>query len=319
MIPRLTHYPHGITAVDAQYVHAGLAAAHLIVEAGHAAIVDVGTNHSVPGVLAALDSLGIDREAVDFVFLTHVHLDHAGGAGVLMQALPSARAVVHPRGVAHLADPARLSRATIAVYGEENYRALYGQLEPVARERMVSMQDGMRVSLAGRELTLLDTPGHALHHYCLLDLAHANAFTGDTFGVSYRELDGPAGAFIVPATTPSQFDPDQLAASIERIMSYRPEAAFLMHYSRVTGLARLAASLQLQIREYVSIAARHAAAADRADRIKADMRAMWHRLAREQGVPASERRLDEVLGFDLDLNTQGLLAWLDRGARKPSA
>lgn len=310
----LIRHPHGITAVDAQYVRPGLAAAHIIEQSGHAAVVDVGTNHSVPHLLAALEELGIERGAVDFILLTHVHLDHAGGAGLAVRELPNARAVVHPRGARHLADPARLIAGTIAVYGEETYRSLYGELLPIARERMLTMHDGQRLSLAGRELLLLETPGHALHHYSILDVAHANVFTGDTFGVSYRELDGPSGAFIVPATTPTQFDPEQLVASIDRLLSYSPQAAYLMHYSRVTGLPRLAELLKRQVRELAAIAFRHAQDANRAAAIRSEMRSLWLGLARSEAVGASDEVIDAVLGMDLELNTQGLVSFLERKA-----
>jgi glyoxylase-like metal-dependent hydrolase (beta-lactamase superfamily II) len=308
----LIEHPDGITAVDTDYIRPGLAAAHIIVQAGRAAFVDVGTNHSVPRLLVALERLGIPREAVDFVFLTHVHLDHAGGAGALIAELPNARAVVHPRGAPHLAEPAKLVAASIAVYGETLYRQLYGQLVPVPPERMILMQDAQRIALAGRELTLINTPGHALHHYCILDGAHANVFTGDTFGVSYRELDTAAGAFVVPTTTPTQFDPEQLIASIQRLLAQGPRAAYLMHYSRIAGLARIGESLQSQIRELVSIARRHASAPDRYAAIRAEMRALWVELARRHGIARAEARVDEILDKDLELNTQGLIAWLER-------
>ncbi len=312
----LTHHPHGITAVDTDYIRPGLAAAHVIEHAGRAAFVDVGTNHSVPRLLAALEMLGIARDAVDYVFLTHVHLDHAGGAGLLLRELPRARAVVHPRGAPHLADPTRLIAASIAVYGEPRYRELYGDLVPIPRERMRLMQDEERIDLAGRELLLIDTPGHALHHYCIVDAMHANVFTGDTLGLSYRELDTAAGAFAVPTTTPTQFDPEQLIASIDRLLGYSPQAAYLMHYSRVTGLPRIGASLKAQIRELTSLALRHARAADREAAIRSEMRAIWIELARRHGIAPPESRVDEILGKDLDLNAQGLVAWLDRTARR---
>jgi len=308
----LIRHPDGITAVDTDYIRPGLAAAHIIEHRGRAAFVDVGTNHSVPRLLAALGELGIARDAVDFVLLTHVHLDHAGGAGALMRELPNARAVIHPRGAPHLAEPAKLIAASIAVYGETLYRSLYGELVPLPRERMILMQDGERIELAGRELLLLNTPGHALHHYCILDVAHANVFTGDTFGVSYRELDTAAGAFVVPTTTPTQFDPEQLIASIERLLSYAPRAAYLMHYSRITGLSRIAESLEAQIRELAAIARRHARTPERGAAIRADMRAMWIERARRHGIASPEARVDEILDKDLELNTQGLLAWVDR-------
>src|ERR1700728_5488279 len=135
--PDLHRHPHGITAVDAEYLYRGHAAAHIIEDAGRAAFVDVGTNLSVPYLLAALAELGIAPEAVDYLLLTHVHLDHAGGAGALMQALPNARAVLHPRGAAHLIDPAKLIAASIDVYGEAVYRRLYGEIVPLPKERVL--------------------------------------------------------------------------------------------------------------------------------------------------------------------------------------
>jgi glyoxylase-like metal-dependent hydrolase (beta-lactamase superfamily II) len=177
------------------------------------------------------------------------------------------------------------------------------------------MRDGERIELAGRELLTIDTPGHALHHYSIVDLGYRNIFTGDTFGLSYRELDTAAGAFVVPTTTPTQFDPDQLIASIDRLLGFAPQAAYLMHYSRVTDLPRLAESLKAQIRELAAIARRHAAAADRDAAIRADMRALWLTLARRHGVALPESRIDDILEKDLDLNVQGLGAWLERLGR----
>ncbi|HUN27671.1 MAG TPA: MBL fold metallo-hydrolase [Steroidobacteraceae bacterium] len=310
----IIQYPHGITAIDTGYIRPGLAAAHLIVEAGHAAFIDVGTNDSVPRLLAALEHLGIARAAVDFVLLTHVHLDHAGGAGVLLTELPNARAVVHPRGAPHLADPARLIAASIAVYGEAHYRALYGEIAPIPRERILLARNGERIELGGRRLLTIDTPGHALHHCSILDEAHANVFTGDTFGLSYRELDTAAGAFVLPTTTPTQFDPEQLIASIDRILELAPQAAFLMHFSRITGLQRIGESLKAQVRELAALARRHAADPDREVAIREEMRSLWHARARAHGITLPGERLDQVLGMDLELNAQGLVAWLERTA-----
>jgi glyoxylase-like metal-dependent hydrolase (beta-lactamase superfamily II) len=310
--PRLTRHPDGITAVDAEYVRPGLAAAHIIQQDGRAAFVDTGTNDSVPHLLAALDMLSIPRDAVDYVFLTHVHLDHAGGAGLLLQSLPNAKAVIHPRGAPHLIDPGKLIAASIVVYGEAQFRKLYGDLVPIPSEHVITVKDGQRFKLAGRELELIHTPGHALHHYAIIDLAARNIFTGDTFGLSYRELDTDQGAFILPTTTPTQFDPEQLIASIDRLVSYSPRAAYLMHYSRVTDIPRLAEALKDQIRVVVDIAKRHANDADPSAGIEADMRADWVERLRGHGIVLSDDQFDEVLGKDLELNRQGLVAWLQR-------
>jgi glyoxylase-like metal-dependent hydrolase (beta-lactamase superfamily II) len=312
---RITRHPDRITAVDTEYIRPGLAAAHIIQQGASAAFVDVGTNYSVPHLLAALRELQIAPQAVKYVFITHVHLDHAGGAGLLLQSLPNAQVVAHPRGTPHLIDPAKLVAASKAVYGAERYRELFGDLIPIDAARVTSSTDGMRIDLDGRPFELLHTPGHALHHYCLVDLEHRNLFTGDTFGLSYRELDTANGAMSVPTTTPTQFDPVQLIASIDRLMATGPRAAYLMHYSRVTGLPALAASLKSQIPEFAAMALRHADAADPFAAIHAEMRALWIDLARRHGLAEPVASVDEYLSKDLDLNTQGLIAWLQRQRR----
>ncbi|MEP7242982.1 MAG: MBL fold metallo-hydrolase [Gammaproteobacteria bacterium] len=313
--PRLTRHPHGITAVDTEYVRPGLAAAHIIQESGRAAFVDVGTSHSVPYLLAALAELGVAPEAVDYVFLTHVHLDHAGGAGKLIEALPNAKAVLHPRGAPHLIEPQKLIAASKTVYGDATYRQLYGEIVPLDAERVVLTKDLQRIALAGREFEFVHTPGHALHHHCIVDLRHSAIFTGDTFGLSYRELDTEKGAFIVPTTTPSQFDPDQLIASIDRLLAYKPESMYLMHYSRVTDVTRLGESLKTQVRQLAAIAQRNATASDMKAAILNEMKQLWFSLLRKHGCKASPSYLDELLETDLDLNAQGLVVWVERQKR----
>src|SRR5215471_13980377 len=310
--PTLYRHPHGITAIDTEYLYPGHAAAHLIVDEGRAAFVDVGTNSSVPYLLGALDELGIAREAVDYVLLTHVHLDHAGGAGSLMRELPGARAVLHPRGAPHMIDPAKLIAGSQAVYGEERFRRLYGELLPIAPERVRTVADGERIVLGGRTLELIHTPGHAQHHYVVVDRAHASLFSGDTFGISYRALDTANGAFITPSTVPTQFDPEQHIASIDRMLQFRPESMYLMHFSRVTGVSRLGVSLREQIAELAGIARAHAGDPDPQAGIRADMLALWRRLARDHGCRLSDGELEQALAGDLTLNTQGLIAWLTR-------
>lgn len=314
-IARLTCHPDGIAAVDTEYLHPGFAAAHIVQQEGRAAFVDVGTNDSVPYLLAALRKLAIAPEAVDYLLLTHVHLDHAGGAGALMQALPNAVAVLHPRGAPHMIAPGKLIAGSKLVYGEERFRRLYGDIVAIPPERVLVTRDGDRLSLAGREFEILHTPGHALHHHVFVDLAHANVFTGDTFGISYPELDSAAGAFIVPTTTPTQFDPEQLNASIDRILAYTPKALYLTHYSRVTDAVRLGDSLKWQIREFVRIAQNASPAPDQHGAILEGMWVLWRDLAHRHGCRVSDERLRELLAVDLDLNSQGLAHWLGRNSR----
>jgi glyoxylase-like metal-dependent hydrolase (beta-lactamase superfamily II) len=208
--------------------------------------------------------------------------------------------------------PEKLIAASKVVYGEERYAKLYGDLLPIPGARVRVTQDGERFRLGGRELELIHTPGHALHHYAVVDAAHASIFPGDTFGLSYREMDSKRGAFITPTTTPTQFDPDQLIASIDRMAAYAPEAMYLMHFSRVTDVPRLATTLKAQVRELVRIAQSHANAPDRYTAIRADMLNLWLGLAHEHEAPLSDAQIADLLKGDLDLNTQGLVVWLDR-------
>jgi glyoxylase-like metal-dependent hydrolase (beta-lactamase superfamily II) len=307
----LYRHPDGITAIDAEYLYPGHAAAHLIVDGGRAAFVDVGTNSSVPYLLAALAELGIGRDQVDYLLLTHVHLDHAGGAGALLRELPGATALLHPRGAPHMIDPAKLIAGARAVYGER-FGELYGELVPIPRQRVRQVSDGERVQLGGRTLELIHVPGHALHHFAVIDAAHGSIFPGDTFGISYRALDSARGAFIFPTTTPTQFDPEQYIASIDRMLEFHPQAMYLMHFSRVTDVPRLAVSLKEQIAAHAAIAHAHARDADPAAGIRADLLTLWLQLVRAHGVTLSTSEVTQVLAGDLDLNTQGLTAYLAR-------
>ena len=317
--PTLYRHPHGITAVDTEYLYPGHAAAHLIVDGGSAAFVDVGTNSSVPYLLAALNELGIAPAAVEYLLLTHVHLYHAGGAGALMRELPNARALLHPRGAPHMIDPTKLIAGSKAVYGEERFRRMYGELLAIPAARVRVVADGERVALGGRMLELIHTPGHAQHHYVVVDAAHASIFSGDTFGISYRALDTENGAFITPSTVPTQFDPEQHIASIDRLLAYRPESIYLMHFSRVTDVPRLGISLKAQIAELARIARAHADDPDPQAGIRADMLTLWRSLARDHGCRLPDSELEHALAGDLTLNTQGLIAWLTRIAERSQA
>jgi glyoxylase-like metal-dependent hydrolase (beta-lactamase superfamily II) len=306
---------HGITAIDTGFQRPFFDASHLLVDGGRAAFVDVGTAFSVPALLAALDAKGVAREAVDWVILTHVHLDHAGGAGQMMQALPCARLVVHPRGARHMIDPSKLWEGASAVYGEEAMRHSYGALLPVPAERITEAPDGLTIELGGRPLAFLDTPGHARHHVCVWDEASRSMFTGDTFGLAYRELASDRGPFVLPTTTPVQFEPDALAASVDRLVGHAPQAMILTHYSRVTEVERLASDLHRRTGELVALGRAVDGASDRASRLRAGIRELFLGWARDHGTPLAPGHVGELLALDIDLNAQGLEVWLDRSRR----
>lgn len=303
----------GIHAIDTFYVRPRMDASHLIVDGDRAAFVDCGASPSVPHLLAALARLGLGPEAVETILVTHVHLDHAGGAGVLAAACPRARVVVHPRGAQHLADPGRLVEATRAVYGAERFAAWYGEVLAVPAERIAAVADGARIAVGGRTLELLHTPGHALHHLCAFERDTGALWSGDTFGVSYREFDTAAGAFILATTTPSHFDPQQLHASLARLRALRPRAVYLTHYSRVDEVERLGEDLERDIDALVAIAREQAAPVPgRARRIEARIFAHWCERLERHGFRADPTRLHALLDGDAALNADGLDVWLAR-------
>lgn len=309
--PAITEPWRGIHTIDTAQVRPRFAAAYLIVGDGRGAFVDCGTNHSVPHMLAELERAGMTAEQVDWLILTHVHLDHAGGAGALLPHLPNARVVVHPRGARHVIDPSKLMAGATAVYGEELMQRLYGTLQPVPAERVLEAGDGLVVDLAGRPLMCLDAPGHARHHIVIHDELAEVFLTGDTFGISYREFDTDRGAFVFPTTTPVQFDPEALHASIERMLSYRPLAMFPTHFGRVDNVSRLANDMHEQIDAMVALTRACDNQADRHQALVAGLRSLLLTRARRHGVVLDESVIDELLAGDIELNAQGLEVWLD--------
>jgi glyoxylase-like metal-dependent hydrolase (beta-lactamase superfamily II) len=289
-----------------------LAASHLVVDGGRAAVVDTGTTKSLPNLLGALEAKGIARDAVDWVLTTHVHLDHAGGAGALMRELPKARCAIHPRGARHLVEPSKLVAGSIAVYGEERYHAIYGELVPVDESRVFVAEDGAQIRLGGRELELIHTPGHALHHYCIVDRAHELIFSGDTFGISYRDFDVDGREFIFPTTTPVHFDPEALCKSVDRLMSYAPRSIFLTHYAEVRDLGRLARELKERVLAYADLGLHYRDALDRADKLRHGMFAMMATWLDAHGFPRDDAKRHWLLDDDIELNCQGIEVWLDR-------
>jgi glyoxylase-like metal-dependent hydrolase (beta-lactamase superfamily II) len=312
----ITELEDGIAAIDADYLRPLFDAIHLVVQDGHAAFVDSGINHSVPLLLNALERKGIDKAAVDYVFLTHVHLDHAGGAGALMQHLPNATAVIHPRGARHMIDPAMLVKGAESVYGVARCREMYGAPVPIAEDRILVVEDEQTVDFQGRPMQCLFTEGHARHHYCLADPASKGVFTGDSFGVSYREFDTVRGEFIFPTTTPIHFDPPEAHKAIDRVMSLEPERLYLTHYSRVTDLPRLADDMHQRIEDFVVIARRHANDNNRTEAMQETMFSYFREQLDSHGYRADDERLHAILDMDVELNTMGIEYWLDKTTRR---
>lgn len=305
-------YEHDISAIDADLIRHGMAAIHLVRAGDQAALVDCGTGHSLRNVQAALAQKGIAPEALRYIILTHVHLDHASGAGAAMRAFPNAQLVVHPRGARHMIDPSKLVAGATAVYGEQAMAEMYGDILPVDAARVIETHDGFVLDFNGRRLEFVDTPGHAKHHHCIWDAQSKSWFTGDTFGLAYPECTVDGRAFVFPTTSPVQFDPVAMRASVERLLSRQPEAMFLTHYGKVSGVPVLGRALLSRIDAHVAIAKAAASAGDgRKQALLAALTAYLMDELRAHGSRLTHEQAVDVWGLDIELNAQGLEVWLD--------
>jgi len=300
--------------IDTGFERPHFDAAYLIVDSGRAAFIDTGTNHAVPRLLAALQALGLSSDAVDWVIATHVHLDHAGGAGLLMRSLPHARLVVHPRGERHMVDPGALYAGATAVCGEAEMARSYGRPLGVDPDRVTVTADASTLTLGTRVLEFMHTPGHARHHHCIWDARSRTWFTGDTFGLSYPQLVNHNGRWITPTCAPVQFEPEPLKASVARLLERDPLALCVTHYGRVPKAAHLKRLLLDQIDDLAAIGERQRHAADRHAALCNELTRLYRRRLSEHGFADVDAAL-RWLAMDVEINAQGLASWLDRAPR----
>lgn len=205
-------------------------------------VVDPGPASSVENLLAELE------EPPHALLLTHIHLDHAGAAGVLARRFPSLMIYVHERGAPHLADPTRLLRSAERLYGDRMER-LWGEVAPVDPERIHALTGGEEVE----GFRVAYTPGHASHHVCYLHEATGDAYVGDMAGVRL-----PPHEYTVAPTPPPEIDVESWLASIDFIASWEPAALCLTHFGRFEDVPE-----QLErIRESLSSRSRRARDSD---------------------------------------------------------
>lgn len=306
MMALYTALAKGIYCIDALYVKPDVASIYLLREADEVAIIETGTYHSMTNVLATLADLSIAESQVKYVIPTHVHLDHAGGAGAMMQQFQQASLIIHPRGARHMIDPQKLIESTIAVYGPEVFARLYGRIEPIPEERVIVAQDLDRVSLGSRELLFIDTPGHARHHFCIYDETSDGVFTGDTFGICYDPMKHLPRC-LLPSCPPTQFDPPALHESVNHIMSFAPRRLYLTHYGELENPAAQLASFERWIDQYVSLCNRIAPADQHGEQEL--QHALLQRVLEDLQVADERGEIAKVVENDIRLNAQGLAHW----------
>ncbi|MDP0560226.1 MAG: MBL fold metallo-hydrolase [Candidatus Thioglobus sp.] len=297
-----------MSVIDSEYYSKDFAAIYLLKQKNKVIIIETGTNYSVPFVKEALSQIGLSFSDVSYVIPTHVHLDHAGGAGLLMMQCQNAALVVHPRGARHLIDPSKLVAGAKAVYGENKFKEYYGEIFPIDAKRVIQADDNFILDFDGRELRFIDTPGHARHHFCIWDKATKSMFTGDTFGISYRDLDHQDELYILPSTSPVQFDPEALIQSINRIMEFKPERVCLTHFSAIKPTKKATNKLIESIHFVSNLAIKYADKNDSESIIYKKMMDYFLEGLNEIGFQNNDYAKDR-LSLDVLINTQGLIYW----------
>ncbi len=305
-----------ITVIDSGYCRPNLAAVYLLADDNEIAIIETATSPSVGRILEVLGQRGFHTDQVRYIIPTHVHLDHAGGAGALMQYCRYARLLIHPKGARHMIDPGQLLNGTRQVYGSKRTDELYGTVVPVAESRISRMEDGEQCMLGRITLQFINTPGHAFHHFCIHVPELMTLFSGDTLGIAYPELQLTDKPCIFASTTPVQFQPKLLLESIQRLQAYNARWVALTHF----GLHRLNANYFTQLRSSVC---HHRDIALSCGETAADNpslscenliteKLLHHFRERLHYLGMSESDFSSLLGNDIRLNAMGLQAWLGR-------
>lgn len=310
----------GIHTIDTLYLgRREFAAAYLIVEGDRAAFVDNNTNSAVPRLLAALEIHELAPEQVEYLIVTHVHLDHAGGTSRLARACPNATVVAHPRAAPHVIDPTKLVASASAVYGQDEFERIYGTIEPVAEDRVQVMDDEETLRFGKRELRFLHTRGHANHHFCIADSASGAIFAGDAFGLVYPALQGE-GTFAFPSTSPTDFEPELARESIRRLVEERPSGIYVTHFGAVTDIETAAG----QLIRHLNFAERVRDEAEASDLADEELEAWCRRRVYDyfaglfdgRGNLGRDAETWSLLKMDLDLNAQGIAFAANKRRRK---
>jgi|TARA_B110000438_G_scaffold150691_1_gene144824 glyoxylase-like metal-dependent hydrolase (beta-lactamase superfamily II) len=298
----------GVSVIDSGYFSKDFAAIYIIQQNNKVAIIETGTTYSISNVQIALEKIHLSFVDVAYIIPTHVHLDHAGGAGELMKQCQNASLIVHPRGARHMIDPTKLIAGAMAVYGKQKFKKLYGEIIPIEASRVIEAVDNFILDFDGRELKFIDTPGHAKHHFCIWDKQTESMFTGDTFGISYRDLDHKDEIYIFPSTSPVQFDPEELIKSIHKIMEYNPQRVCLTHFAAIRPTHKVVEQLIDGIHFVSNLAKKYATEDDAKLLIHNDMMSYFLKGFKKIGV----KDLDfcrERLELDVKINTLGLIYW----------
>jgi len=303
--------------VDCEPATPGYVAAYLRQDGEECAFIESYTTHAVPHLLAALAAKGKRPEDVRWIVVTHVHLDHAGGASALLARCPNATLLCHPRAERHLVDPAKLVAAAKGVYGDAHFEKVYGTIEPAPADRVRALADGEAFDLGGSTLRVHHTAGHAKHHFVVDDPATHTTFTGDTFGLVYPLLQR-AKPFAFVSTSPSDFDPAEARKSVQKVLDLGQPTVCPTHFGEVKKPRDIAVQLFSWIDRSEAWLDEAAASDAPSDVLTKDLVAKLRTAVAEEAnahgifLGKADWRLLEL---DIQLNADGIIAVADKRRR----
>ena len=296
----------GIFRIDVCHPTVGRTCCYLITQDGHAVLVDCGAQNGVPTIMKTLEQTGV---TLDWLIVTHAHLDHAAAAGQIMSRLPETKMAGHPSALKHLAEPAeKLAPAARKLYGAAFYNEQYHPLLPVDKMRLWPLADGEVISWL-RPLRAIHTPGHAWHHLSVFDETADMIYAGDAYGVSFLK-GGDGLPFILPVMPPTQFVPEEMANSIEHLRALNARLAGLSHYGVVEDSDFLAEQQQIALKAWCKIAD-EAATDDNCLAVLKERLQNWVGEAAKQRGIAPDTALQEH-AHDIFLSVNGLFHWLQK-------
>ncbi|WP_108959779.1 MBL fold metallo-hydrolase [Leptospira ellinghausenii] len=303
--------------IDTEYADLKqVASAYLIEEEGYGIVVETNTTHAIPKILSVMDKQNVSPSNLDYIIVTHVHLDHAGGAWALLESCPNAVLLAHPKTAKHLIDPSLLIKSATAVYGKENFQKLYGEIKPIPKERVRVMEDGEFLDWKGHSFEFIYTKGHANHHFCIYDKKLNGVFTGDSFGISYPHLEN-GKSFIFPTTTPTDFDAKEAIHSIDLILGTGANVCYLTHFGEIQNLKQSAEDLKIGLRhsQNAILELKQVPKENRLSFMEKQVELMIKILANRNSVTLTEKDWS-LLRLDVNLNAQGLVYAFERNEKK---
>lgn len=310
-----------VTTIDCEYVMPNVAAAYLLHCGEKACFIDNNTNHAVPLLLKALKENAFKPEDVAFIIITHVHLDHAGATGLLLQHCPNATVVAHPRAAPHVIDPSRLVQSAQSVYGEAEFQKLYGEIQAVPESRVYIPADGEVLKVGDTELQFIYTRGHANHHFVILDRKTNSIFTGDSFGIAYPMLQHGNRPFLFASTSPTDFDAAEARLTYDKIVATGAARAYPTHFGAWSDLPaghKMLSEHMTQIEKiYDALKTASTGSAEPYAYARSAIETWFAGQLSERGITLASTE-QQMLGMDIDLNAQGLVFAAARARKKAS-